>query len=473
MFFLPFTLVLGIAAQGAGLYVLGWLLPLLFAGVIWRREGLPWLRVGAALAGLYLLFPLWNVVVSWGGLEFPPDAVLVWPRKLKELASNSFSSSLLFSGVFAIAAGVLAQRPRAAGTAFSSDALPTARNGERRGPSPAGAFSAGLAVAMTALAAYVALQHVTGIDLRTRGGMLPPSELMPNGTYRSLGFFGHPLSLGGFALGAFAWLAMLWLGSLREVEGGEVDKSLRPANLTPKAWSALLVTGTFASLWCVVASGGRTPLVVAAGMVVLLPLITWGRRAPKRAIAASVVGLALCAAVGLQSGVGERLKLVADSLAGKTGDKRVIYWSIYRDIIEVQPWLGSGPYWLREVVRPAMFAATGHGDLDPKFHAHNMPLEILAQVGIVGAVLVLALGMFLFRTLWLSSRASLSTRLLFTGCCAGVAANALHGLTQNSFFDSNVLYVHLVCALVLLWQIAWERARAEALRISDDHPPFQ
>ncbi|MEN9825096.1 MAG: hypothetical protein RI953_841, partial [Pseudomonadota bacterium] len=78
-----------------------------------------------------------------------------------------------------------------------------------------------------------------------------------------------------------------------------------------------------------------------------------------------------------------------------------------------------------------------------KFNAHNIFLEILGISGIVGLFSYLGFLVLLFLNLKVLAGHSRERRWLLNGLLFAVVANLLHGLTQNTFFDSAVTACYL------------------------------
>jgi hypothetical protein len=66
----------------------------------------------------------------------------------------------------------------------------------------------------------------------------------------------------------------------------------------------------------------------------------------------------------------------------------------------------------------------------------------------------------MWRLLSAAVRSCPSARLLFVIFSWGVVANLLHGLTENTFFASNIALVYLMVLWVILWLIVAERRRS-------------
>ena len=174
--------------------------------------------------------------------------------------------------------------------------------------------------------------------------------------------------------------------------------------LGPGMLAALVATRSDAvrALEGSMATRERDGLVVLAALVVLMALAAglqvfasrWPQRtypvaaARRLAVAAIVVALvAVPVAVGLAgSGGGDAAGFGAStSRLGSASSNRADYWSVAWDAAGSRPLRGLGaggfgPAWLRDRPYP-----------EPVRDAHSLPLETLAELGLVGLALLLAL----------------------------------------------------------------------------------
>jgi putative inorganic carbon (HCO3(-)) transporter len=134
-------------------------------------------------------------------------------------------------------------------------------------------------------------------------------------------------------------------------------------------------------------------------------------------------------------------------------ENRVHFWKTYLAMIADRPLVGQGAYWIETGLREAYYDRLGFASLNEKFNAHNIYLESMANIGIVGALLACALLWGIFKVLgnFASQATAFEPRLLFRALGAGLFANLLHAFTQNVFFDSNVLIPFLALFWVCFW----------------------
>jgi len=106
------------------------------------------------------------------------------------------------------------------------------------------------------------------------------------------------------------------------------------------------------------------------------------------AVAAVVVVVAAITMVQVQQERSERLRqsTAKEAAANRQGDPRLQIWPYAADIVRERPWLGMG--YGRGIARKPLHDRFTEREI---WHAHNLVLETAIQVGIPGAVLLLAL----------------------------------------------------------------------------------
>lgn len=471
---LCFSLFLGVAAQSAGLYVFAIVLPAWFA-LSKRAVPAPMSKVathlGLLFLGLWALFPLANLVGFFS--EVPslaaPSYFREWPQKWSAPLESRLSSAWLVSGVCLLAiAGVVRARP--------ARSVSVEEMHLEESPRLLRVFLLALVSATLVWTAALAVQHITGISFQTKSAYLLPEHRMPSGFFRAFGFYGHPLSTAsvGLALFSFLWF-LTWAfaeahGALDEKHSGK-GPLRNPLALFPKAPAVAsfvcFACASVASLLAVAMSGGRTALGVALLVAVALPFSVRLKGVAKtlRLGGAAMAGLS---AVGLVffSGIAERMAAALQNASSGVLENRVHFWSVYLRMIADAPAVGQGHYWIEKGLRDAYYNALGFGSLTEKFNAHNIYLEVFANVGAVGAGVSLFFLVLLLRSLRRGAAQSVThgPRLIFRALLAAVAANFLHALTQNVYFDSNALIPYLA----LFWGLFWVMATQAPFAAGDE-----
>ena len=400
--------------------------------------------MGTCFCAAWLCFPFFSVV-NW--LVHPAEYAewvtspvlhkgLGWALFLK----SPLSSGILVSGIFLIALGVLGQSQQVH--------VPGADETETL-QSPSSFLSLFIRlqkVIAIVFFAYLLLQHLTGFDFHPPHYALLPEHRMASGLFRVFGFYGHPLSLAAVAL----FLCVFWMHYFMKTR----DTS-----------AALLGGLGFAA---VVMSGGRTALVVA---LLFGGSYAWNAWKPRRLwtrFLGFVAILLICLEAIQASGLGQRIKefFVQQSQTG-IGENRLIFWKVHGRLIAESPLTGWGTALVHAGWREFSYTQFGYGALRDKFNAHNLYLEILTLQGLLG-IFFLALCSFLFFThfrRWCSFSAPFG---VCGGTCwmAGVVANALHGFTQNTYFDANVTTFYMGFFWVFIWLPFFTRVQPAATLVN-------
>ena len=216
------------------------------------------------------------------------------------------------------------------------------------------------------------------------------------------------------------------------------------------AWGAgaILILAVPVSL----SRGGVVSL--AAGLLAFAGLRLWSRRdsrlSPRRllATAAGAVLLLVALAWVLPAEARDRVWTLAGVTAEQSGSYRLAVWRDTLRLARSSPLLGSG-FGAFEDALPRFKTAAGHLAVE---HAENDFLEILAEGGLAGALLVAALAALVL-TSGLGGAAHASERLgrgLATGAVAGLVAIAVHSAFDfNLRIPSNALLCAALVAVVL------------------------
>jgi O-antigen ligase len=441
----------GVALQSAGLYFCLVVIPLLYAWPLPRGAQRVVVSTAMLLAACYFLPVVIQSIVAL--TADPLRSCVVDPPRIKscDLTPQAWLKSPVSAAFAGLAFGWIIVAFRK-----SRDSRLIAENPQGATMGAGGSerrlelFSRGLMFASVVFFIYGLWQHFTGYNVLSADRILADEHRMPNGRYRIFSFFGHPLSLAGASL---VWLA-LSVGALQN----SFENKSRVFGLRLIEWLlvAAIQTGN------VYMSGGRTALLVA--------LLLWGslfmsilwhfaknnflpkifpncQHAPvllslKLILAASCVGLGfLIYSLGPDwlspRGVG------GGTLGqGPLGD-RPLFWQTYLSMWRESPYFGQGYFGVEHGVRTQFYINEGFAALRDKFNAHNIFLEILGISGIVGLFSYLGFLVLLFLNLKVLAGHSRERRWLLKGLLFAVVANLLHGLTQNTFFDSAVTACYL------------------------------
>jgi O-antigen ligase len=251
-------------------------------------------------------------------------------------------------------------------------------------------------------------------------------------TNRAHGIFSSPNDLGSFAAAAFSVaLAVGLTGQARSVK--------------IFAWLSAGIAGLAVALSL---SRGAVIGVTFAivGLIVLLPRQRWR-------LIAGVIAVLCCVllASGLHRGpssvqtFGTRLT----SLLGgdeNPNDRRSAAWQEAIREIEARPLLGYGPNGFPEA--SASSTRLGGGGTDfPNVsrpvgidHAHNVPLTVAAELGLVAAAALMLFSVALAYRLWITiRRLTVSRAGALIACAAALLSFVGHGLVDYTLRDSLIL----------------------------------
>ncbi|MBP6219364.1 MAG: O-antigen ligase family protein [Oligoflexales bacterium] len=455
----PVCLFAGVALQALGFYLFALLIPLLWVSslplekmVLGRLK-----KISLALMGLFLIFPICSL---WNSLFLPPQMISSFlPKDLslpgKDLLRSSLSSAVFLSG----------------GTLLCFCLFK--KNGQEKKIGKHWAdlkafhshFLSGFFFATVCLLVFVLLQQFLGFDYRVSGMILPDHERLESGFYRSPGLYGHPLSLAAVALGLFTFFGYLatekwgsWLHH-RFFSRGEPQAEILNL-LGEDSWKVRIYLSLISlfHLYFVVASGGRTATFIAISFLLVFctrifyQASGWKFFSWKSFIFLNVFPPILLALLMPLLPMLSRFRgLLADP--GSTFLQhfdRLKFWIVHWYMFQDKPWLGQGLAQLHSGYREAYYEALGFGWLRDKFNAHNLYLEILAEVGIVGALSFFLFSFLAMRQLKGLSRAR-GSYILYQAFLWAILANLFHSFTQNVFFDSNVTLIYLSLFFLVIW----------------------
>jgi O-antigen ligase len=193
------------------------------------------------------------------------------------------------------------------------------------------------------------------------------------------------------------------------------------------AWGALLLLAVVAVALHLMTSGAAVLGAVAGGATAVLALSH-----PKagRVVIVSAVVLALAGMSFVAKEIYRRDWQDAEWLDG-SARHRVEIWNYTADLISRKPLTGWGFDASRAIPKARPFEQVGKNQLLP-LHPHNAPLQILLELGVVGAVIVFVLLMLLVgRIEGLPRPARVCGQALFVSTLA-IACTA-YGLWQNQW----------------------------------------
>jgi O-antigen ligase len=131
--------------------------------------------------------------------------------------------------------------------------------------------------------------------------------------------------------------------------------------------------------------------------------------------------------------------------------ERATFWRVHVAIIAQNPWFGEGSYWLGTGLREAYYNTLGYASFDKKYNAHNIFLQLLADVGVTGCMALIACMASCTKQLK-KQLASRTGQKYYHALRAAFVAELLMGLTQNSLSDAPVM----ITLLGFFWILVWE-----------------
>jgi O-Antigen ligase len=437
---LPGALYGGVALQSVGLqfFILMAGIWLLRSGAITQERAVLLRRVGAALVSIWLVGIIANFVNAMlGYLEFVDGNQSVVPS-FKVLVTSRVPSTVVISGIFSLVFGTLARsgpRPRIPDTHVP---VPSKKIFD--------VFVIASAAWTLVFFSYLLWQHFTGFDHRMPGNILPYHFQLPNGNYRIRGLYGHPLSMAAINL------AFLFFFAFIAAAPKDSCRPLHPLHPLIRSLSAYVA---ISHLILLSLTGGRTALAVGVlGLPAALILRFVRRFGVKRMALAGVGSAALATWIGLSTGTGQRFAEVFT-----TKIDRFEFWKVHAKIWFSNPLIGRGPGYLDNGLRDWFYDMYGPENFTEHAVAHNVFLQAVADMGIVG-IAASAITFFVMLSCLRRTLHSPLSHSVIQGLVFAFIANLLHGFTQNTYFDANVTVVYLAfffVALFLFWMDETEK----------------
>lgn len=477
-FLLPFFMLSGVALQSAGLYLC------LVVWMFFVGDKLAFAPRRATLSTASILIVSYLLPIAFqsvlGLFENPLRSCVIDPPRVLtcELSLRSWFKSPMSSATVGIGVGwALFIFTRNSATTHGQQINVAALNVVNDDEARVTAFSKGLLLSSALLFAYCVFQHRTGYSLLLKSRLLEPEHQMANGFYRAFGFYGHPLSLAGSSL---VWLSFGLWGMLSEFR-----KRNLASGLSLPLWF-LVSTFHFSLIYM---SGGRTALAVAFLMIGMLLMtmtvsallvrlspqshVKQNKKLKKYLLPFSIGFLAFLGALPFlfSSDLVKRILSfvhVRGTSSGTMGQglfgDRELFWQVYLAMWRDAPFLGQGDFAVRHGVRTQYYFQEGFADLRDKFGAHNIFLEVLGTMGVVGLFSYIVLCVLLFLNLKILAGRSQQRLFVLKALLIAFAANLLHGLTQNTFFDSSVSACYLAILGIFVVPSLAQSSKQEVLK---------
>ncbi len=404
-FLLPFTLFSGIALQISGVLLLGIILPLFYLKKSLPEAGR---KIGFFLILLWALFPLTNIISFFQHPEFQEGI------KFSDFFKSQVSSTWVLSGVFLLLSSSMILN--------KTSSCPTTLKGRSRLRELASgwaSFDQGVLYASIFFSIYFLSQHFFGIDLRhgfsfDSINILPDHERMSSTIgYRVAGFYGHPLSLAGVAL---TWIGFYGYRYFSETASQQKKHFL------------IILLFQFLFLFL---SGGRTA-IISGIMIYLFLIFKFKKFDPKHMLFIFTFFVFLLYYTGIIFRFDEAVQQMEANHLNKIG--RLTFWQVHWQMFLDSPLFGESYMMLSKGLREDYYIRLGFEDFYEKYNAHNFYLECLAEIGLLGSAVML----FILKKI----KTCLPSSPLKNAFLFSFLGNILHGLTQNVFFDANVLAIY-------------------------------
>lgn len=275
-----------------------------------------------------------------------------------------------------------------------------------------------------AMVIYALVQFLTGWDVRREGMRLADSQIPGDNIYRIQLFTGHPNTVSdihSLLSLIFLHFAFLAKGSRRKCFALASGLHFFLVVLSWTRIPLLLLLGFFFGVLFL-------RLRKLRGILLMLPLFLFF--------------------LFLKSHRFQELFLwIKDPQLFLQTDKRPYFWWVHFQIFLQSPWWGSAcSFFADPVFLRNQYAQMGFAWIPEQTHffmAHNVILELLARQGVLGLFFWMLMGLVVL--VW--------CRLLDPFLWVLIGFLFLHGLIQNTFFDSSVMLVGL--GLVLLLVLGW------------------
>jgi O-antigen ligase len=234
------------------------------------------------------------------------------------------------------------------------------------------------------------------------------------GPTRAQGFYSHPLTL------AYSSIFLFPISIYRAVS--------KPKDFY--SWPLL-----FGSMSIIFASQSRM-IQAAAGIILIYNVLKIAKGKVK--VAFLIAGILATLVVGVTDNKIKTRFLQTIDLKHdrhtKYADDRLAFWDVHLDMFKARPIVGHGPN-LSTEYRIPWYQNAGFADLERKYPAHNLYLQIAVSGGVVALGIFLGWLLFFIRSAWKNREDEVNNIILQT-----LSMFCLASVTQNSIQDSEVRF---------------------------------
>ena len=285
-------------------------------------------------------------------------------------------------------------------------------------------FSRSIALYIGLYFIYCLFQRYTGIDWAKGFSATLPDNRFSYGVFRLSGFMGHPLTLAYNLIFATLLFSFFCYGSYLE---GHKSRAFWWASSVLLCISILLL------------SGSRWPLVVLA----ISGLLWTSKVILKRWKIAAMLGVLFAGAIFLEGSLIGRFSEVYSKGRVKTEEiPRLVFWKIHTKMFVDNPVWGVG-YSARTVGSVDYYTKNGYNSMERKYSAHNQYLQVLADSGLVGFVVLFGFWSWMLILFKLVTDSTIK-KVLFT--CVFIVT--LSCVMNNVLRDSEFLFALWTCLAV-------------------------
>lgn len=285
-------------------------------------------------------------------------------------------------------------------------------------------FSRSIALYIALYFIYCLFQRYTGIDWVKGFGAILPENRFAYGVYRLSGFMGHPLTLAYNLIFSALLFSFFCYNSYLE---GHKSRAFWWAS------SVLLCVGIL------LLSGSRWPLIV-----LFLSGLLWSSRFIFRRwkIAILLGGIFMSILVVEGSLIGRFSEIYSSGRVKTEEIPRLVFWQIHTKMFVDHPMWGVG-YSARTLGSVDYYNKNGYNNIERKYSAHNQYLQVLADSGLVGFVVLFGFWSWMLILFKLVTDSTIK-KVLFTS----VFIVALSCLMKNVLRDSEFLFGLWICLAV-------------------------
>ena len=268
---------------------------------------------------------------------------------------------------------------------------------------------------------------------------------MNDSFYRVTGLLEHPMAFAGLSLTIFSFLAALLVKSREYPMETRVKTKIRVC--------------TFLFFLFVAASGSRGALATACLIATIVMIKT-----RSLSIKNFAGFLALVTSIVLFSGLFSRFVELtqSDHVLGN----RLIFWKVHWEIFLDHPLFGVGDRWLREVGRDYYYDLVAGIGFPEKYNAHNILLESLAHIGIIGVIFIYMSLNKIYKILKVWAQIPTAC-IILNGCKLSLFSLVIFGIVQNTIYDTSTVIPLIYFFWLMFWVFATNSSDCRNNRLSD------